>query len=98
MICFDFSQIFSSGWAMGLRLFTQATFAHILLFLMKAVGNRRKLPSSLREAFNKKNILFMEFSIRGGVYPLFHNFFLEKDIVFKRISKDAQKLLIHPEM
>ena len=47
---------------------------------------RLKFDDILREAFNKKNILFMEFSIR------------ETNIVFKRISKDAQKLLIHPEI
>ena len=54
----------------------------------------------LREAFNKKkNILFMEFSIRGGgVYPFSINFVKEKNIVFQKIFKDVLKLLIHPEM
>ena len=48
----------------------------------------------------KKKHFFMEFSITGGEgftpYPKF--FFVEKNIFFKNIFKDAQKLLIHPEM
>jgi hypothetical protein len=52
----------------------------------------------IREGFNKKKHFFMEFSIRGGGLPLFHNIFWEKKHFFKNKLKDAQKLLILPEM
>ena len=40
----------------------------------------------------KKNILFMEFSIRGrGGLPLFHNFFFEKKHCFQRNIKRCSK-------
>jgi hypothetical protein len=48
----------------------------------------------------KKTHYFIEFSITGGggVYPFSITFVLINPHFLKNILKDAQKLLIHPEM
>jgi hypothetical protein len=46
----------------------------------------------------KKKHFFYGIFNNGGDLPLFHNFVLEKKHFFKIILKEAQKLLIHPEM
>jgi hypothetical protein len=53
----------------------------------------------IREGFNKKKHFFNGiFHKGGGVYPFSIVFLLEKNHFFKNVLKDAQKLLIHPEM
>ena len=46
----------------------------------------------------KKKHSFYGIFHKGGGLPLFHNVFFEKNIFFQNMFKDAQKLLIHPEM
>ena len=41
---------------------------------------------SLREGFDKQTF-FMEFTIRGGGPVNFHNFFVEKNSYFSKLSK-----------
>jgi hypothetical protein len=61
----------------------------------KEIQNKQRkfcfiLRALIREGFNKKNIIFMEFSIRGRLgLPLFHTFFGKKTFFPQNIFKDA---------
>ena len=48
--------------------------------------------------FSKTQNVSLVFAKMRQMAPVFHNFCLEKNILFQKVLKDAQKPLIHPDM